>query len=303
MMEKIKIRLKDSKNLDNPYVQIKVQNRFGKIQYVDMHGYLVGMEAAFFLKKKHEFHNLVILTGDVGAGKSTLIEGQSGVNATFSKQQLTFDNISWATEKFIQKTDAKDNIESPLWWDESIQGATGRQMAISSLGNKLKIAFVTKRFKKHTYYLAVDEINEYAWKLIKMADAWIHVKKIGLTRGYFNVYTDKRKIKFIYNGFKFHNKDWTSKEIKSIWPDCKGKFENYRGLFLDPNKYDQLKLEETQQIEKAGGIQWSNDKVKCFYFWSQKWKLKDIGKETGVPIGTIKTWSANEFKSVVEDVK
>ena len=297
MVSQIKVKLKNGDNPDNPYVQVKVKDRHGKEKYIDMHGYLVGMEAAFFLKKKHEFHNLVILTGDVGSGKSTLIEGVSGVNATFSGQTLDFDNVAWATEKFIEKTDAKDNIEAPLWWDESIQGATGRSMAISALGNKLKIAFVTKRFKKHTYYLAVDEINEYAWKLIKMADAWIHVKKIGLTRGYFNVYTDKRKIKFIYNAFKFFNKDWNSNEVKNIWPDCRGKFNDYHGLFLDPNKYDELKLEETRQIENSGSISWTSQKIKAFYFWSKEMPLKEVSKLTGTPYTTVKGWSANEFKA------
>lgn len=302
MMKKIKVKIKDKKNPKNPYVQVKVKNRFGKEVYIDMHGYLVGMEAAFALKKNYDLHNLVILTGDVGSGKSTLIEGQAGVNATFAGQELNFDNIAWATEKFIEKTDRKDNIESPLWWDESIQGAGGRAMAISALGNKLKIAFVTKRFKRHTYYLAVDEINEYAWKLIKMADAWIHVKRIGLTRGFFNVYTDKRKIKFIYNAFKLFNKDWNSKEVKSIWPDCRGKFENYQGLFLDPKKYDELKLEQTRQLENTGGITWTEQKVKSFFYWSKGLAHREISKETGVPVGTIKSWSANEFKAVVENV-
>lgn len=292
---KIKFTLQEK---HNPYVIIDVKDKNNKLRKIYMHGYLVGMEIAFAIKKKHEFHNLVIVTGDVGSGKSTLTEGLAGINSHFNNKKLTFDNVSWATDKFIEKTDRDDNRETAQWWDESIQGATGRSMALTKLGNKLKIAFVTKRFKRHTYYLAIDEINEYSWKLIKMADAWIHVKTIGLQRGYFNAYTSKNKIKFIYKAFKEYNKDWNSKEVRDIYPDCKGKFDNYHGLFLDPKEYDSLKLEETKQIEDEGQISWSLTKTQAFHYWTKGLKYRDIaikinGKET-----TLKSW-VSEFKKVV----
>lgn len=281
-MDKIKVKLQEK---NNPYVKVLVTDRFGNKKYIEMHGYLVGMETAFFYKKKQQFHNLVILTGDVGVGKSTLIEGLAGVNSSFEDKTLNFNNVAWATEKFIEKTDRDDNIGEPLWWDESIQGASSRNMAITNVGNKLKMAFVTKRFKKHTYYLAIDEINEYAWKLIKMADVWINVRKIGMKRGYFDVYSKKAKIKFIYNAFKFYNKTWTSKEVRSINPDCKGKFQNYQGLFLDTIQYNKLKLEETQQIEEGEGEKtWTTNKVKAIYLWAKnpKYTYEEIAGELGM---------------------
>lgn len=257
-MDKLKVKLQGEKN---PFVKVRVKDRHGKNKIIHMHGYLIGMEAAFQMKKEHKLHNLVIITGSVGSGKSTLTEGIAGINALWNKQRLDFNNIAWSTVKFIEKTDEEDNVGVPLWWDESIQGAGGRSMAISSLGNKLKMAFVTKRFKKHTYYLVIDEINEYAWKLIKMADAWINVRRFGLTRGYFDVYTNKKKIKFIYNAFKIYNKTFDDKVVRDTKPDCKGKFSDYSDLFLDTKEYDKLKLEETKQVEDDSGIKLNSNMV------------------------------------------
>jgi hypothetical protein len=295
MVNKLKVKLQDT---ENRYVKVKVTDRFGKDKYIQMHGYLIGMEAAFQLKKEHKLHNLVIVTGSVGSGKSSLVQGVGGINAVWNKMNLGFDNISWSTEKFIEKTDREDNIGTPQWWDESIQGAGGRNMAITSMGNKLKMAFVTKRFKKHTYYLVVDEINEYAWKLIKMSDAWINVRRFGLRRGYFDVYTNKKKIKFIYNAFKYYNATWESKQVRNINADCKGKFENYEGLFLDEDEYNRLKLEETKQLESVDGVQWKKEKAQVFYYWAKGHKYREIEDYTGVKEGTIKGW-AKDFKKVV----
>lgn len=283
---------------ENKYVKVKVTDRFGTDRYIQMHGYLIGMEAAFQVKKDNKLHNLVIITGTVGAGKSSLVQGLSGVNAKWNNQQLDFDNISWSTEKFIEKTDKEDNIGTPQWWDESIQGAGGRSMAITSMGNKLKMAFVTKRFKKHTYYLVIDEINEYSWKLIKMADAWINVRRMGLRRGYFDVYTKKKHIQFIYNAFKFYNATWNSKYVKNIYPCCKGKFENYEGLFLDEDEYNRLKLEETKQLEATSGVQWKKEKVRAFYYWAKGHKFPEIEDYVGVKASTIRNW-ATDFKKIV----
>lgn len=296
-MSKIKIKLPKQNHI--PYVETEVIDRHNNPYKMYIHGYLVGLEAAFQLKKKNEFHNLVIVTGDVGTGKSTFIEGMAGFNAYNSGKNLSFENVAWATYKFIEYTDNENNVGCPLWWDESIQGATGRIMAITALGNKLKIAFVTKRFKKHTYYLAIDEINEYAWKLIKMADCWIHIKKIGLNRGYFNAFTHKNKIKFLYNAFKFFNKTWSSPEVRKVLPDCKGKFDNWNGLFLDPIEYNRLKLEETKQIEDNQNINWRKEKVKAFALWFRGGMTqKEIAKEIDTPRSTVASW-VEDFKNVV----
>lgn len=295
MNPKINVKLKDEKN---QYVKVLIEDRLGNKKYIDMHGYLVGIEAALAFKKQNKFHNLVIITGGVGTGKSTLVKGLGALGSKAVKQNFGFDNISWATEKFIEKTDRDDNIASEQIWDESIQGATGRNMAITNIGNKLKMAFVTKRFKIHTYYLLIDEINEYAWKLIKMADCWINVRKFYIQRGYFDCYCNPKKIKFIYNAFKYYNKTWDNWEIKKINPDCKGKFMDFSDMFVDEAEYDRLKLEETKQIEENININWKPQKVKAFYYWSKGGNThKKIAENVGVARQTIGTWISDFEKA------
>ena len=296
-MTKLKVKLIHE---DSQFVKVKLYDRFGKERWVRMHGYLVGMEAAFALKKQHSFHNLVIITGAVGSGKSTLTQGVAALNSAVGQGKgIDFENISWATEKFIEKTDQDDNIGTPQIWDESIQGASARNMAITNMGNKLKMAFVTKRFKKHTYYLIIDEINEYAWKLIKMADAWIHVRKFYLQRGYFDVYTNKKKIKYLYNLFKFHYKDWGSPEVKKVTADCRGKYDDFTDLFLDDEEYNKRKLEETRQLEIDDKLHWAPEKALAFGLWFKGGlKQREIGEKVGLDQSTIARYIP-EFKKIM----
>ena len=227
---------------------------------------------------------------------------------------LTFDNISWRTEAFIEKTDRGDNVLSPLIWDESIQGINAKNMANSKIGFKLKSAFVTKRFKKHTYYLLVDGVEEYAWKVVKMVDAWIHVISFGFRRGYFNVYVNKSKIEFLYNAFKIYKKSWRSPVVKKIRPDCKGTAMNFGGLFLDEDEYNRRKLEETKQIEEENekgkkkesgddnnNTNWSLDKIKVYgMFSSGTSSPTELHKMSGVPKRTIENWK-RDFLNMEKD--
>lgn len=233
-----------------PFTKLKLKNRKGKTQIVHIHSYLVGTLYAAKIKKDNKFHSLFIVTGSVGSGKSTLIQACAALDAHFNNTKFDMDNISWATEKFIEKTDRDDNYGEPQMWDEAIQGASARSMAISAVGNKLKNAFVTKRTKRHTYFLLLDEIKEYSPKLIGMADAWINVRTFGIKRGYFDIYVHKYKINFLFQAFKYYNKNWYSKVVKQIKPDSKGMFDDYSDIFISEEEYEKNKIEETKQIDK-----------------------------------------------------
>jgi hypothetical protein len=233
------------------YTGITILNKDGKEIKVDYHGYLVGLIDALKLRVDNDWDGLVIVTGGVGDGKSSLTEGLMALYQHQRGKQLSFDNITWTSKGFVSKTDRDDNFGEPIWWDEAIQGAGGKKMAMTNEGDALKNAMVTKRFKHHLYFLLVDEIEEYAWKLIKKASAWIHVKSFGLERGYFDCYVSKSKIQFLYNAFKIYKKTWDSPEVRGIFPDCKGKYQDYSGMFLDKAEYNEMKLEETRQLEEV----------------------------------------------------
>lgn len=287
------------------FFNLELPNQYGKIQKVSIHGYLFGLLVSLVLKKNNNRHAMIMVTGEVGDGKSSLIEGLAAIECWMYDKVLTFDNISWRTEAFIEKTDRADNILSPLIWDESIQGINAKNMANSKIGFKLKSAFVTKRFKKHTYYLLVDSPEEYAWKVVKMVDAWIHVKSFGFRRGYFDVYVNKSKIEFLWNAFKVYKKSWRSRAVKNIKPDCKGTAMNFGGLFLDEDEYNKRKLEETRQIEEDNDKSkkkdeseenehrkpWSADKIKAYGFFAKGiTSPTELHNITGIPKRSIENW-------------
>jgi hypothetical protein len=287
------------------FVNRKIMNQYGKLQSVDYHGYLYGLISAFKFKKDKEFHSMILITGSVGSGKSSLVEGLAALDADLNNIPLTFDNISWRTEPFIEKMERSDNIGHPQIFDESVMGITGKSIGNTKIGFKLKVGLITRRFKKHTYYLLVDEISEYSLKLIKMCDAWINVRTMGTTRGYFDCYTNKSKIEFLYNAFKNYNKTWTSPVVKGVNPDCKGTFMDFSGKFLKKSEYSKKKDEETKQLTEADGgkkkeINWTLQKMKAYNLWLKGGITHlEIGKAVGVKRSAVSNWVSEDFKDLI----
>jgi hypothetical protein len=173
-------------------------------------------------------------------------------------------------EKVISAMDSADNYNRPIIADEWIQSGGSRGFALTAIGNKLKIGFVTKRLKKNTYYLLVDKIQEYPEKIIEMADALIRVRKFGLKRGYMDIYTNPKDIFFIWNGIKNMNKQWDSKDFRFIKPAHKGMFPDYENLFINEEEFTNRKIEQTKQNEDV------TDKKEITILNSIK-KFKELG--------------------------
>jgi len=239
-------------NKETPYVRCKMYDRHGKIVYVDYNAYLFGLIGMMRYKKINKEHSLILVTGKVGAGKSSLVEGIAALDAAFNGQQLTINDIGWSMDKLIELMDSTENIERPIWADEFIQGSS--RFNQTNVGIKLKIGFVTKRFKRNTYYLVLDEINEFPEKVIKMADAYINVKKFGFQRGYYDCYTSPYKIHRLWFLFKNYNVSWHSAIVKDVTPNNRGKFQNYQGIFIDNEEFDRTKFKETKQTERGNSI-------------------------------------------------
>lgn len=277
------------KNEDNPYVTVMTKDRHGNDVNIDYHSYLFGLMGAIKTKKDNQRHGLILIVAPPGDGKSTFVEGLAGLDCMFNDKKLELDDIAWSMDSFIQKMDSTENIGRPIWGDEFIQSGGSRGMAMTNVGNKLKIGFVTKRLKKNTYFLVVDQVKEFADKLVDMADALIVIKSFGLLRGYFDCYTNKTNIQFLYRAFKEFNKSWHSPEVKRIRPDCKGKFKDWRGIFLDPVEFDRLKMEQTKQMEeeKEGVI--PIKKLEAYFLKMQNPKMfnREIGSRIGIHEKTV----------------
>ncbi|GAG00938.1 unnamed protein product, partial [marine sediment metagenome] len=205
-------------------------------------------------------------------------------------------HICWTTDKFVKEYHNEDERGMPLIFDESIDGIG--KMNTTKKGESLKKAVVTGRFMLRTGYYLTDELQEFSHKLVRMCNCLIRVRNFGFKRGYFEVYTNKNKIRFIYNGLKFYGKTWDSPEIKNVKPDCRGMFPDYGDTFYDEREYDRMKLEETKQQESTN-TSWPKMKMVAFHLWSQKYKHIEIMQLTGCTTGQIKGWSSKDFKIVV----
>jgi len=288
--------IKDDKN---PYVTVRTTDRHGKDVEIDYHSYLFGLMGAIKKKKDINRHALILVVAPPGDGKSTFVEGMAGLDNLFMGNRLEIDDIAWSMDKFISKMDSKDNIGRSIWGDEFIQAGGNRAMAISNIGNRLKIGFVTKRLKKNTYFLVLDNPKEFAEKVVEMADALIVIKSFGFLRGYFDCYTEKTNIMFIYKAFKEFNKTWKSKEVRRIKPDSKGKFADWNGIFIDPVEFDKRKMDETsQEVQNSKSkLNWDIRKTKAYVLWSQGVKYKEIYSKLNIPTSTLNMW-VPEFKKV-----
>ena len=282
------------KNHDNPYVTVRTIDRHGNKINIDYHSYLFGLVGAIKKKKDNERHAVILIAAPPGDGKSSFVEGLAALDNLFMGNRLSLDDIGWSMESFISKMDSKENVGRTIWGDEFIQSGGSRGMALTNIGNKLKIGFVTKRLKKNTYFLVVDHIKEFPEKVIEMADAFIVIKSFGFLRGYFDCYTDKTNIEFIYKAFKEYKKNWHSPEVKRIKPDCRGKFKDYRGIFLDPIEFDERKMEETKQIEESTSqnINLTPKMVESLKLKKENPKMThaEIAKRVGVHYKTVGDW-------------
>jgi len=227
-------------------VELKDKNGNKKVCWV--HSYLIGMEMAIKVKQVQKNSSLVLVVGAVGTGKSTLVKTIAAINGELNDTRLKWEHIHWDTENFCKAYQDEKYKGHPIIFDESI-GSISRVNSTSQ-GEMLKRTLVTSRFMQRTAYLLVDRVEEFNHRLVVMSDILIRVRKMGMRRGYADVYTDKRKIEFIYKGFKQYKKDWSSPEIRNIKPDCKLKFEDYSNTFYDENEYDKRKLESTKQVPK-----------------------------------------------------
>jgi len=277
---------------DNFYCKVRLKSKNGVMKYYNIHPVLYALIEGGYALMNDNRHFFGIITGNVGDGKSNIAAQLVSMWEKKNKRNLDYDNIVWTTEKFIKQTDREDNKTHAIWWDEAIQGATGKKMALTSEGEMLKISIVTKRFKKHFYLLIVDEIEEYSWKLIKMANFWIHVHTKYNERGYFKCWTSKRKIKTIYRAFKFYKWDWSR---INIYPDTIGRFFDYLPSLLDQDEYDKKKLKATQVMDKKKADdktvkQYSMKQFETLALFNEGLSKTAISDKLNVPRTTITDW-------------
>jgi len=294
-ISKIRHKITGKYDPKNQMLLIKVRDKNSKPRNIYMHGYLIGLELANMQRRKNKDHSIGLIVGGVGSGKTTLAKGMAGVNGMLADSKFSLNNMVWTTHSFRELYHKENMKNQPILWDESIDGIG--KLNNSNKGEQVKKTVVTGRFQLHTTYLLVDELIEFHPKLVRMCHFLIRVMRFGTKRGYFEVYTDKRKIKYIYDGFKYYGKNWSSPEIRQILPDCRGKFPDYSDIFYDEEEYNKKKLEETRD-DFSEEIIWKPVKIAAYGLWMQgKLTQERIAHQLGVPYSTVRGWVV-DFKKI-----
>lgn len=235
-------------DLDINYIALELTNYENEPFYIKVHSSLFAVLISILQRVLLKWDGVVLITGDVGDGKSTIAQLISTIWEHFFSRVQTLELIVWTSENFTTQIEREDNETSCILWDEAIQGGTGRD-TITKQGQALKKAFVTKRYKRHLYLLLVDEIQEYNKKIISRTRAWIHVYTKGLERGYFDVYTNKTQIRRMYRKIKKYDL-----EIEEVMNSERCQYTGYQpntsDMFYDRIEYQKRKQEETNKEDE-----------------------------------------------------
>lgn len=270
---------------------VNVINKKGRKQKIYVHGYLLGLMIGAKEKANHKFAFNAIIIGNLGSGKSTLAQQLAGIRNTLNGKKLTWEHITWDAEDFAIKYHEEEG--TPLIFDEAI---SGRKLNTSSEGEQVKKSIITGRFRlRSAFYLSMD-LQDFHPQLIRMTDCLIRVRNFGFKRGYWDCYTNKWKIDFIYKGMKYYNKTWNSKEIKNLSPDSKGKFYDTTNVFYDDDEYNKMKLEAIKVKNESDRISWSEQKLQAYLLYSQGLRSIDVVRQLNINESTMGNW-VRDFKN------
>lgn len=250
-------------------------------------------------KHKQKWDDVILITGNVGTAKSTMGQIIGGLWQYMHDKDLSIENFTWSAKGVTDFIDKEGNDNEVIIYDEAITGGTGRA-SLTKEGNTLKIGLVVGRRKRHIYIMIIDELLEFSKKIISRSSLLIDMRTLMVKgeakRGYFKIYNPK-EIRELYWMLKENKIKYISHYRSKAKPFFK--FRDLSNIFINEEQYEEKKIQETKQLQENNGINWSEIKIKTFYYWSQGLKHKDINTKTGVSVGTIKSWSANEFKKVV----
>lgn len=228
-------------------VKIKINEHEKEVRYPES---VYTIMRSLLKDVKQHLDGVIIITGEVGSGKTNIAKGLSGLWESFFDRNYNLDQVHFTAESLVKFTDLEDNMTEVCHFDESIQGGSGRDV-ITNEGNMLKITLITKRRKRHLYIFIVDTIKELSKKIIERAKLLIYTKYYRLKNGDIergrSFLIGPKTLRTIYNMLK-KNEIFHIEQYNRFSSFHKVKFPCYENIWFDEKEYDQKKAEQTKMI-------------------------------------------------------
>jgi len=255
----------------------------GKKQYVD--GYLRAfVEKTLVPRYKHNFDNLIIVTGKEGSGKSHLAMNLCYLYAQARGIPFGVDQITFSSEEFLDKAvKSKGKI---LLYDEAVQGLMGQNWQDKTQQLIIQTLMIARK-NRNLYVLCIPSIAYLSKYLVnERCLAMFETYNKNFERGFASIF-NLNKTRQIYHLKKQNNH---IHNVKPIWRFRFAKADN----LVDMEAYENKKDKAIRNLINKTNVSKKSVLEKKYYHLLNHYKPKAV-ELMGV-LGLAKTQAYKDIK-------
>jgi energy-coupling factor transporter ATP-binding protein EcfA2 len=211
---------------------------------------------------KNKMDNLVLVDGDEGFGKTTLIMGMAYYVSHTTGRPFSVDNVFFDVEKltdFAKRTEGQIIV-----WDEAALSGLASEWWKKGQRNLIKLLMIARK-KRHFFFFAIPKFYKLAEYLsVDRSICLIHVyARNEIELGRFVYYMKKAKERLFV--------EWRQKKTRGYrgYYNLRGSFTNVLSKVIDEEAYEKKKDEAIMSFDKDD----DKGKRKLIYL---KWKCANF---------------------------